>query len=70
MFPVFISHVPIVPIGKVVCHGIPGGMPDGLGRQLCDGDIVSIDSSIFTGAGFFGDNCRTYLVGKFVTVLR
>ena len=24
---------------------------------------MSIDISVFTGAGFFGDACRTYLVG-------
>ena len=54
---------------KVVCHGIPGGMPDGSGRVVEDGDVVSIDVSVYTAAGFFGDNCRTFLAGEWSTVV-
>ena len=54
-----------VPMQQVVCHGIPGGMPDGLGREVADGDVVSIDVSVYTAAGFFGDNCRTYIAGEY-----
>eukprot|EP00750_Incisomonas_marina_P029282 INCI7090.1.p1 GENE.INCI7090.1~~INCI7090.1.p1 ORF type:complete len:328 (-),score=49.72 INCI7090.1:294-1277(-) len=52
-----------ISVNEVVCHGIPGGMPDGLGREVADGDVVSIDVSVYTAAGFFGDNCRTYIAG-------
>ncbi len=54
-------------LAQVVCHGIPGGMPDGLGREVRDGDVVSIDVSVYTQAGFFGDNCRTYLAGTWTS---
>lgn len=58
-----------ISINEVVCHGIPGGLPSsdgkpGLGEVVEDGDIVSIDVSVFTKEGFFGDNCRTFLAGN------
>lgn len=44
-------------VNEVIVHGIPDSSP------LQDGDIVSIDVSCYTREGFFGDNCRTYMVG-------
>jgi methionyl aminopeptidase len=43
-------------VNNVICHGIPDDRP------LCDGDIVSIDVTVFL-KGFHGDNCGTFLVG-------
>eukprot|EP01038_Epipyxis_sp_PR26KG_P005303 gene5303-7366_t len=37
-------------VNEVICHGIPDNRP------LVDGDIVSIDVSLYIG-GFHGDNC-------------
>jgi methionyl aminopeptidase len=45
-------------VNEVVVHGIPDSRP------LEDGDIVKIDVSCYTENGFFGDNCRSYLVGE------
>mmetsp|Transcript_9630 Transcript_9630/g.16033 ORF Transcript_9630/g.16033 Transcript_9630/m.16033 type:complete len:311 (-) Transcript_9630:286-1218(-) len=44
-------------VNEVVCHGIPDD------RELVDGDIVSIDVSLFT-QGYHGDNCGTVVVGQ------
>lgn len=44
-------------VNEVVCHGIPDN------RKLQDGDIISIDVSLFLD-GFHGDNCGTVVVGK------
>ncbi|XP_063679130.1 methionine aminopeptidase 1D, mitochondrial-like isoform X2 [Bolinopsis microptera] len=44
-------------VNNVLCHGIPNS------RQLQDGDIISIDVSIFY-KGVFGDCCSTKVVGK------
>lgn len=43
-------------INNIAAHGIPGP------RQLLDGDIISIDISIFFD-GAIADSCVTYLVG-------
>lgn len=44
---------------EVVCHGIPDD------RALLDGDIVSIDVSVYLD-GYFGDCCGTWGVGPSV----
>lgn len=44
-------------VNEVVCHGIPDS------RVLCDGDILSIDVSLFTEDGYHGDNCGSVIVG-------
>lgn len=44
-------------INEVVCHGIPDD------RKLQEGDILSIDVSIFLD-GYHGDNCGTIIVGN------
>lgn len=43
-------------VNEVVCHGIPDD------RVLKDGDILSIDVSVYLD-GFHGDNCGTIVVG-------
>lgn len=43
-------------VNEVCCHGIPDS------RILEDGDIVSIDVSVFKD-GYHGDNCKTVIVG-------
>jgi methionyl aminopeptidase len=43
-------------VNEVVCHGIPDD------RKLVDGDIVSIDVSVFLD-GYHGDNCGTVICG-------
>jgi methionyl aminopeptidase len=40
----------------VVCHGIPDS------RKLIDGDLLSIDVSVFLD-GYHGDNCGSIVVG-------
>ena len=40
----------------MICHGIPDS------RVLEDGDILSIDVSLYIG-GYHGDNCGTFTVG-------
>lgn len=44
-------------VNEVACHGIPDS------RVLQDGDIISIDVSLYID-GYHGDNCGTTLVGK------
>lgn len=44
-------------VNEVTCHGIPDD------RKLEDGDILSIDVSIYF-KGFHGDNCGTIIVGN------
>ena len=44
-------------VNEVVCHGIPDD------RKLQEGDILSIDVSIFLD-GYHGDNCGTVIVGN------
>jgi methionyl aminopeptidase len=41
-----------------VCHGIPGEKP------LKKGDILNIDVTIISPAGFFGDTSRMFLIGE------
>lgn len=43
-------------VNEVVCHGIPDS------RLLNDGDILSIDVSVYLD-GYHGDNCGTIIVG-------
>jgi len=45
-------------INEELCHGIPLGE-----RRLVEGDIVSIDVSVFKN-GFHGDCCGSFVVGK------
>lgn len=45
-------------VNNVVCHGIPNMRP------LADGDIVNVDVTVFTRAGYHGDSSRTFLVGN------
>jgi len=42
----------------VICHGIPDM------NELKEGDLVSIDISLYTKDGYFGDSCRTWAVGE------
>ena len=44
-------------VNEVVCHGIPDS------RVLKDGDILSIDVSVYLN-GYHGDNCGTVVVGE------
>ena len=48
-------------VNNQICHGIPNS------RRLCDGDVLSIDISIYTSDDVYGDNCRTFLVGENVS---
>ena len=50
-------------INEVICHGIPDG------TDLRDGDIISIDVSVFHD-GVHGDVCQTFLVGDVDVVTR
>jgi methionyl aminopeptidase len=43
-------------VNEVACHGIPDS------RELINGDLLSIDVSIYQN-GFHGDNCGTVVVG-------
>jgi len=44
-------------VNEVICHGIPDC------RELCDGDIVNIDITVYY-KGYHGDLNETFLVGK------
>jgi methionyl aminopeptidase len=44
-------------VNEEICHGIPNDRP------LENGDIAKFDVSIYTGEGYFGDNCATVVVG-------
>ena len=44
-------------VNHEVCHGIPNS------RVLKQGDIVNIDVTVITEAGWHGDNSRMYIVG-------
>uniref|UniRef100_A0A0P4WD60 Methionine aminopeptidase n=1 Tax=Scylla olivacea TaxID=85551 RepID=A0A0P4WD60_SCYOL len=44
-------------VNNVACHGIPDDRP------LMDGDIVSVDVTVFIG-GYHGDCCETYMIGE------
>lgn len=45
-------------VNQVVCHGIPSDKP------LKKGDIVNVDVTIITKAGWYGDTSRMYIVGE------
>jgi len=45
-------------VNNVSCHGIPDSRP------LANGDIVNVDITVFTRAGFHGDSSRTFKVGN------
>uniref|UniRef100_A0A1B6E9Y8 Methionine aminopeptidase n=1 Tax=Clastoptera arizonana TaxID=38151 RepID=A0A1B6E9Y8_9HEMI len=44
-------------VNNVACHGIPDN------RRLCDGDIINIDVTVYTG-GFHGDCSSMFLIGN------
>ena len=46
-----------ISINDVVVHGIPSA------RELCDGDIVSVDVGAFKG-GYHGDGAWTFAIGE------
>jgi methionyl aminopeptidase len=46
-----------ISINEIVVHGIPGP------QKIKDGDIVKVDVTTILN-GYFGDNCRTYKIGK------
>lgn len=46
-----------ISVNDVVVHGFPNG------RELQDGDLVSIDIGVFK-AGFHGDHAYTFLIGE------
>lgn len=46
-----------ISVNDVVVHGFPNG------RELRDGDIVSVDVGVFKN-GFHGDHAYTFMVGK------
>lgn len=45
-------------VNDVICHGIPGE------RTLKSGDIVNLDITIITPAGYYGDTSRMFIVGE------
>lgn len=44
-------------VNDVICHGIPGE------RVLKSGDIVNLDITVITPAGYYGDTSRMFLIG-------
>ncbi len=46
-----------VSVNEVVVHGIPDG------RELCEGDIVSVDLCAYKN-GYHGDGARTFCIGE------
>ena len=46
-----------ISVNEVVCHGIPDDRP------LADGDIVNVDVTCYTRAGYHGDCSATFAVG-------
>jgi methionyl aminopeptidase len=45
-------------VNDVICHGIPSD------RILKSGDIVNLDITVITEAGFYGDTSRMFLIGE------
>jgi methionyl aminopeptidase len=45
-------------VNDVICHGIPGD------RVLKNGDIVNLDITVITPAGYYGDTSRMFIVGE------
>jgi methionyl aminopeptidase len=44
-------------VNDVICHGIPGE------RVLKSGDIVNLDITVITPAGYYGDTSRMFIIG-------
>jgi methionyl aminopeptidase len=44
-------------VNDVICHGIPGD------KILKSGDVVNLDITVITPAGYFGDTSRMFMVG-------
>jgi len=45
-------------VNDVICHGIPGD------RILKDGDVVNLDITVITPAGYYGDTSRMFSIGE------
>ena len=45
-------------VNDVICHGIPGD------KILKSGDVVNLDITVITPAGYFGDTSRMFMVGE------
>ncbi len=45
-------------VNDVICHGIPGD------RILKDGDVVNLDITVITQAGYYGDTSRMFMIGE------
>ncbi|MDR0565270.1 MAG: type I methionyl aminopeptidase [Azoarcus sp.] len=45
-------------VNHQICHGIPGP------KSLKKGDILNIDVTVVTQAGFYGDTSRMFIVGE------
>jgi methionyl aminopeptidase len=45
-------------VNDVICHGIPGD------RILKDGDVVNLDITVITPAGYYGDTSRMFAIGE------
>lgn len=44
-------------VNDVICHGIPGD------KILKSGDVVNLDITVITPAGYYGDTSRMFMVG-------
>jgi methionyl aminopeptidase len=49
-----------ISVNDVVCHGVPGDGPEHILRE---DDIVNIDVTVITAAGYHGDTSRMWVVG-------
>ena len=45
-------------LNEEACHGIPTS------RKLKDGDLLKVDVTFVNKAGYHGDSCRTFAIGK------
>ena len=45
-------------VNDVICHGIPGD------KVLKNGDVVNLDITVITQAGYYGDTSRMFSVGE------
>jgi len=50
-------------VNHQVCHGVPGD------KALKKGDIVNLDITVITQAGFHGDTSRMFIVGNEASIL-
>ena len=48
-----------ISLNDVICHGVPDDE-----KFLKDGDILNIDITVITPAGYFGDTSRMFIVGE------